>query len=72
MRRILKFSHKDLFGTKRFFPNNTLEKPKVSNVFTSQTSWSLLYITVQTKLGIFRVGCLKTSHQKLGAFCAIF
>ena len=72
MRFILKFSHKDCFGIKKFFPNNTLEKRKVSNVFTSQTSWSLLYITVQTKLWIIRVGCLKTSHQKLWAFCTIF
>ena len=57
MRSILKFSHKDLFVIKRFFPNNTLAKHKVSNVFTSQTWSSLLYINVQNKLWIFRVGC---------------
>ena len=56
MRSILKFSHKDLFVIKRFFPNNTLAKHKVSNVFTSQTL-SLRHINVQTKLRIFRVGC---------------
>ena len=43
MRSIFKFSRKDLFGMKRFFPNNTLGKHRVSNVFRSQT-WSLLYI----------------------------
>ena len=57
MRSILKFSCKDLFGMKRFFPNKNLTKRKVSNVFTSQTSWSLLHIYDQTKLQIFRVGC---------------
>ena len=56
MRSILMFSRKDIFGIKRFFPNNTLAKDKFSNVFTSQTS-SLLYINVQNKLQIFRVGC---------------
>ena len=57
MRSILMFSRKDIFGIKRFFPNNTLAKDKFSNVFTSQTSSSLLYINVQNKLQIFRVGC---------------
>ena len=57
MRSILKFSHKDLFVIKRFFPNNTLAKHKVSNVFTSQTSSSLIYINVQNKLRIFGVDC---------------
>ena len=43
MRNILKFSRKDLFGRKKFFLNNNLAKPiKVSNVFMSQTSQSLL------------------------------
>ena len=32
MRSISKFSRKDLCGIKRFFPNNTLAKHKVSNV----------------------------------------
>ena len=57
IRSILKFSRKDLFGIKRFFPNNNLPKHKISNVFTSQTSWSLQYINGQTKLQIFRVDC---------------
>ena len=57
MRSILKLSRKGLFGIKRFSPNNTLAKHKVSNVFMSQASSSLLYINVQNKLRIFRVGC---------------
>ena len=51
------FSQRSFWYKKVFSKQHFRKTYKVSNVFTSQTWWSLLYITVQTKLRIFRVGC---------------